>query len=146
MILSQTKAASRNLFPTAEAESFFSLARTQQLCNRTWASALKANNSAGKMEAERSWNGHVSHLNSFESFWLPHITESRLIYQGRCSHCRFQAASAHGPGINRVRFDGNDEIIEAMISVEGEVVELVNKAPGLEKMQRQVRSSSPDYP
>ena len=27
-----------------------------------------------------------------------------------------------------MRFDGNDEIIEAMLSVEGEVVELVNKA------------------
>ena len=28
-------------------------------------------------------------------------------------------------GINKVRFDSNDEIIEAMLSVEGEVVELV---------------------
>eukprot|EP00438_Fugacium_kawagutii_P000690 Skav220031 [mRNA] locus=scaffold2981:152294:153564:+ [translate_table: standard] len=40
----------------------------------------------------------------------------------------FHAAALMTPGINRVRFDGNDEIIEAMISVEGEVVELVNKA------------------
>lgn len=31
-------------------------------------------------------------------------------------------------GINKVRFDGNDEIIEAMLSVEGEVVELVSQA------------------
>ncbi|CAJ1415305.1 unnamed protein product [Effrenium voratum] len=30
-------------------------------------------------------------------------------------------------GINRVRFDTNDEIIEAMISVEGEVVDLIKK-------------------
>ena len=33
-------------------------------------------------------------------------------------------------GINKVRFDGNDEIIEAMLSVEGEVVELVSQATG----------------
>ena len=37
--------------------------------------------------------------------------------------CRFTRGHFACPGINRVRFDGNDEIIEAMLSVEGEVVE-----------------------
>ena len=52
----------------------------------------------------------------------------------------FQPHSA--PGINRVRFDSNDEIIEAMVSVEGEVVELVNKAGGHYCFQQQYGESN----
>ena len=126
-----------------------SLCRTQQRCSHTWASASKArrvhqsidpealklrrgpleNNPAPARRVEKepspTW-GICSHLwGSRARSLFVSLSSASLLSLSPVFCFLFLPLAA---GINKVRFDANDEIIEAMLSVEGEVVELISKA------------------